>query len=587
VLVETLSNTLRVGGVIASGVMDQSIRSVRPGISSAQLTGSVLVTAQLLGQARLAVAAAQVLDGSTMVQGIAEGVDSLSAYSSASEVSTVLPASSTDTLDNAVNLSTVASGSQLQEINSVVSADTAPANTAPLIGGVPAGTVVANNSYLFQPTASDADGNSLSFSILNKPVWASFNTTSGRLSGTPDDADTGMYSNIVIAASDGTDTASLAAFAIEVQPVPVVNTAPLIGGVPAGSVMATSNYVFQPTATDADGDTLSFSITNKPVWASFNAGNGVLSGAPSAGDVGNYNDIVISVSDGTDSASLAAFGIQVAPLPVVNSAPVIGGAPATAATANSAYLFRPLATDADGDTLGFSIANQPAWAAFNTSTGELAGTPLNADAGSYNNIVISVSDGVDSASLGPFSITVVNSAPVISGTPATAVIANSAYLFRPLATDADGDTLRFSITNQPVWAAFNASTGELAGTPLNADAGSYNNIMITVTDGIDSASLGPFSITVDVTTGSFTLSWTAPVTRADGSPLSLSDIDGYHIYYGSNSGNYTTTIDVTDGTATSATISNVPAGSYYVVMSTYDTSGLEGGLSGAVPKTAQ
>jgi hypothetical protein len=431
------------------------------------------------------------------VQDIAEGVDSLSAYSSVSEVSTVLPASSTDTLDNAVNLSTVASGSQLQEINSVVSADTAPANTAPFIGGVPAGTVVANNSYLFQPTASDADGNPLSFSIVNKPVWASFNTVSGRLSGTPDDADSGLYSNIAISVSDGTDTASLATFAIEVQPAPVVNTAPVIGGVSAGSVMATSNYVFQPTATDEDGDTLSFSIVNKPAWASFNTGSGALSGIPSVGDVGSYNNIVISVSDGTDSDSLAAFGIQVEAVPVVNSA------------------------------------------------------------------------------------------PQISGVPATAVSANSGYLFQPTATDANGDTLSFSIANQPVWAAFNTATGELLGTPLNADAGSYNNIVITVTDGIDSASLGPFSVTVNATTGSFTLSWTAPVARADGSPLSLSEIDGYRIQYGSNSGNYSSVVDITDGTATSATISNVPAGSYFVVMSTYDTGGLEGNQSGEVPKTAQ
>jgi hypothetical protein len=72
VLVETLSNSLRVGGVIASGVMDQSIVSTRPGIAGSQLTGSVLITDQLLGQARVAVGAARVLDGSAAVLDIAK-----------------------------------------------------------------------------------------------------------------------------------------------------------------------------------------------------------------------------------------------------------------------------------------------------------------------------------------------------------------------------------------------------------------------------------------------------------------------------------------------------------------------------------
>jgi hypothetical protein len=212
--------------------------------------------------------------------------------------------------------------------------------------------------------------------------------------------------------------------------------------------------------------------------------------------------------------------------------------------------------------------------------------------GSHGNIIISVSDGTDKVSLAAFAIEVeplpvVNTAPVITGSPATAVTANSAYLFKPTATDADGDKLTFSIINQPAWAAFDLSTGELSGTPFNADADSYPNIVISVSDGVDTASLGPFSIDVSAVTGSFTLSWTAPVARADGSPLSLSDIDGYRIYIEGSSGNYTSTVDITDGTASSATISNLPAGSYVVAMSTYDTGGLESGLSGVVPKTAQ
>ncbi len=63
--------------------------------------------------------------------------------------------------------------------------------------------MTAGTAYSFQPVASDADRDTLTFSITGKPAWASFNTTTGRLSGTPGDSDTGTYSNIAIAVTDG------------------------------------------------------------------------------------------------------------------------------------------------------------------------------------------------------------------------------------------------------------------------------------------------------------------------------------------------------------------------------------------------
>jgi hypothetical protein len=58
---------------------------------------------------------------------------------------------------------------------------------------------------------------------------------------------------------------------------------------------------------------MSFSITNKPAWATFSIATGQLSGTPAATDVGTYSGIVISVSDGFASAALPAFSIRVTP----------------------------------------------------------------------------------------------------------------------------------------------------------------------------------------------------------------------------------------------------------------------------------
>jgi len=88
-------------------------------------------------------------------------------------------------------------------------------------------------------------------------------------------------------------------------------------------------------------------------------------------------------------------------------------------------------------------------------------------------------------------------------------------------------------------------------------------------------------------TGSMSISWTAPVTRADGSPMSLADIDGYRIYYGDSAGSYPDSIDVIDGTAVTASVDNIPSGTYHVVMSTYDVDGRESAFSSEVTKTTQ
>lgn len=83
---------------------------------------------------------------------------------------------------------------------------------------------------------------------------------------------------------------------------------------------------------------------------------------------------------------------------------------------------------------------------------------------------------------------------------------------------------------------------------------------------------------------SATITWTAPVAKADGSPLSLADIGGYRVYYGTSSGNYTNRVDVDDGTAVQVTLSGLPAGKYYFVVTIYDVSGAESKFSPVVTK---
>lgn len=100
----------------------------------------------------------------------------------------------------------------------------------------------------------------------------------------------------------------------------------------------------------------------------------------------------------------------------------ITGNPMTGVTVGTQYSFTPTASDSDGGKMTFSIQNAPAWASFNTSTGQLSGSPKSTDVGTTSNIVISVADGTATASMSAFSISVTSTAGTTTPSPGTATL---------------------------------------------------------------------------------------------------------------------------------------------------------------------
>jgi hypothetical protein len=96
----------------------------------------------------------------------------------------------------------------------------------------------------------------------------------------------------------------------------------------------------------------------------------------------------------------------------------IAGQAAPNAEAAAFYAFTPTVTQNSERKLHFSIRNLPSWARFGLRHGTVYGTPSAVNAGTYSNIVITVSDGEKTVDLPPFSITVAsNSPPVAARTP--------------------------------------------------------------------------------------------------------------------------------------------------------------------------
>lgn len=279
---------------------------------------------------------------------------------------------------------------------------------------------------------------------------------------------------------------------------------------------------------------------------------------------------------------------------VENRSSALSGVPATTVAAGEAYRFVPRASDPDGDVLTFSIQNAPSWGTFDTATGVLAGAPAAVNVGTSSSILISVSDGVLVTSLPAFSIQVTsattpaptptgNTPPTVSGVPSTAATVGAAYVFQPSASDADGNTLTFSIASKPAWATFSTSTGQLSGIPAVGDVGAFSGVTISVSDGRTSAALATFSITVtQVATGSATLSWVAPTQNTDGS--ALTNLSGYRIYYGTSAASLPQSVDIPNVGIQTYMLGNLsPATWYFAVRAV--AGGVESDISNVASKT--
>ena len=149
-------------------------------------------------------------------------------------------------------------------------------------------------------------------------------------------------------------------------PPPAGNSPPTISGQPSSEVVAGAAYDFRPSASDPDGDSLTYSVQNKPGWANFNGNSGRLSGTPTAGNVGSYSNILIRVSDGAASASLPGFAVNV--VQAGNGSATLSWVPPTTRSDGSALVnldgYKVLYGRATGDYNNLITLNNPGLTAY-------------------------------------------------------------------------------------------------------------------------------------------------------------------------------------------------------------------------------
>ena len=352
----------------------------------------------------------------------------------------------------------------------------------------------------FEVSATDPDGDGVSFDVTGLPDGADF--SDGVFNWATDFEDAGSYTLIFTATDDGspsetaTKTVTLTVGNVNHPPVFEDNAPALTYATLEGRTIS-----FEVSATDPDGDGVSFDVTGLPDGADFS--DGVFTWATDFEDAGSYTPIFTATDDGSPSET--ATKTVTLTVGNVNCAPVFdSGAPAATYTVNEGetITFEVSATDPDGDGVSFDIAGLPDGAGF--SNGIFAWATDVDDAGSYALTFKATDDGSPSETATKtvtLTVNVVNYAPAFDeGAPAATYTTNEGetIMFSVSATDPEGDAISFCITGLPGGADF--LNGVFTWATESGDAGGYT-LVFTATDNGSPSKSATQCVTLSVVAG--------------------------------------------------------------------------------------
>ncbi len=364
---------------------------------------------------------------------------------------------------------------------------------APDISSSSSFSVAENQTSIGIVTATDADGDTLSYSISGTDAASvSINSSSGALSfNTSPDYETRSSYSIIVTVSDGTNETTQS---ITVN-VTDVNDAPVFTSDATFRVAENQTAIGTVGATDADsGDSVTFTVFGSELSIT-SAGVLSFATAPDYETKASYT-ATVTATDGT-SETTQSITINVTN---IDEAPVFTSSSTFSAPENQNAIGTVIATDADGDTISYSLTGIDASSlSVNSNTGVLTfNSSPDYETKSTYSVIVTASDGANSPTQSiTVNVTDVNDAPMFISSSTFSVPENQTSIGSVIATDADGDTISFSLAGTDAsLLSVNSSTGVLTfnSSPDYETKSTYSVTAIAV-DGANSAEQ---SITVNV-----------------------------------------------------------------------------------------
>jgi len=284
-------------------------------------------------------------------------------------------------------------GADMEAVNHAVSfalsgdrRDYVDVNRRPLLADIEDQIVEEGDSVDVRISASDLDPDDiLTFSLMHSPDFVTLTDNGNRTAVihiSPLFGDSGIYDLVTVTVKDNgiPEKSDSKAFTITVEDV---NKPPELDPIGNRSVDEDTLLEITLTATDPDGDTLTYSVTNLPEGAALI--DNVFSWTPTYEQAGSY-EVTFIVSDGElEDSEMITITVE-----DVNRPPELGPIGNRSVDENTLLEITLTAIDPDGDTLAYSVTNLPEGAALIDNV--FSWTPTYEQAGSYE-VTFIVSDG--------------------------------------------------------------------------------------------------------------------------------------------------------------------------------------------------
>ncbi|MFM8879516.1 MAG: Ig-like domain-containing protein [Verrucomicrobiota bacterium] len=356
-------------------------------------------------------------------------------------------------------------------------------NQAPVIGPVADQAVTEGQRLVFDLAGSDPDipANVIRYRLVSPPTGMQIDAVTGRVTWTPT-TDQGPASYSVIAEVYDNGEPSLSGRRTFQVTVMDSNRAP----VAAGQILSGTEEVafsIRLSATDADGDALTYSIATQPSKGKLVGFPPNLTYLPNLNAFGS-DVFTFKANDGTVDSLPATVSITLAG---VNDPPVAQGGQVSLSE-DSPTALTLLASDPDEDLLVYTVVGAPQRGVLSGTAPNLVYTP-NSDVSGPDQIVFKVSDGRTESAPATINITIrpVNDPPVIAVIPVQSVPEETQMILDLSASDVDlpAQSISFSLVDGPTGMAV-SPTGRITWTPAEDQGPSTYSVTVRASDGVGS-----------------------------------------------------------------------------------------------------
>jgi hypothetical protein len=361
-------------------------------------------------------------------------------------------------------------------------------NQPPVLG--PIGSQYGRETHIlqFSVNATDPEGDNMAYTANNLPSGSSFDNVTKTFTWTPTLGQAGVYSNVQFVVTDNNSNTDSEYVTITISS----DAPPVLAAIGNKSVAYDHLLQFVVTATDGDGDTITYTSNNTPSGSNFDNSTRTFTWVPNSGQVGVYSPVRFSANTSDGQSDFEDISITV----TASQPPVLAPIGNKSIEVEHLLQFIVSASDPEEDLITYTVTNIPSGSVFDNTTRTFTWTPALGDIGIYTPVRFSANTSDGQSDYEDINITVADTdPPVLNSVGNKSVVELHLLQFTISGTSPDGYPLVYSANTTPLGSSFNGTTHLFSWTPTHEQVGVYNGVRFIVTDNHSNLDYEDISIT--------------------------------------------------------------------------------------------